>query len=105
MALHGENVLNPRLLVQLYHWQRLGTLAKAQGRARGLWGMPPPASSLVPPVYLQWLMKNRRRYPATLTIRVGPVKGTKPYAIKDRPTLPTHVERCSKDAHLDDMER
>ena len=105
VAMHGENILNPRLLVQLYHWQRLGPVATMQARARGIASLSPPASSLVPPVYLQWLMKNRVRYPSTLTLRVGPCRRTNAYQIRDRPTLPTHIERANKDAHLDDMER
>ena len=65
--------LDRRVSLQLFKWQALGPVALAQAVARGLAPLPAPAASPVPLVYLQWLLRARRYYPATLTIRVGPV--------------------------------
>ena len=65
--------MDRRVSLQLFRWQELGPVALAQAIARGLAPLPAPAASPAPLVYLQWLLRARRCYPATLTLRVGPV--------------------------------
>jgi hypothetical protein len=98
--------VNKRLTLQLFKWrQGIDPIAIAQARHRGILPLSPPATSQVPAVYLQWYLRNRKSYPVTLALRIGPISKPRIQRVDYRPTNCFQIERSSKtkDEHLMDV--
>jgi len=92
-----------RLTLQLFHWnQNIDPIALTQAKHRGILPLTPPARSKVPSVYLQWYMRQRRVYPVTLALRIGPISRPRSQTVEHRPTNCMQVEigHKTKEQHL-----
>eukprot|EP00903_Cladosiphon_okamuranus_P011632 g10941.t1 len=78
--------------LQLFKHQPLSVLAKWQARQRGFPRLSPPVAPEVPDVFLQFLLVNRTRYPATLAVSVGPTPRLRPVRVARRPMAPHERE-------------
>ena len=114
-----QATLNRPLRLQLYKFKPLSTLARKQvsralasSRARAaracscrpppaarpqahLWAIdspPPPVTSNVPAVFVQFLHWRRQRYPSTLAVKLAPVRCPAPIKVPRRPRVPTERE-------------
>ncbi|CAM9288099.1 unnamed protein product [Ascophyllum nodosum] len=67
--------------------------ARWQARQRGFPRLAPPAAVEIPDVFLQFLLLERKRYPATLTVAIGPSARPTPVWVTRRPKAPHERER------------
>ncbi|KAJ1451217.1 WD40-repeat-containing domain protein [Pelagophyceae sp. CCMP2097] len=92
LAADGDGGTRLSLRLQLYAHEPLSRYAARQARGWGLATPPPPASTAVPAVYLQFLRAKRRRYPSTLLVRVDPMQRPEVALVERRPRGPTERE-------------
>ena len=83
--------------------RRARALARARAHAAAaaarpqahLWAIdspPPPVTSNVPAVFVQFLHWRRQRYPSTLAVKLAPVRCPAPIKVPRRPRVPTERE-------------
>lgn len=102
----GADSVNKRLTLQLFKWRHnIDLVSLAQAKHRGILPMSAPCSSPVPAVYLQWYLRQRKSYPVTLALRIGPISRPRVQKVNFRPNncFQLEIGNKSKEEHLSEL--
>lgn len=105
-AYDEADTVNKRLTLQLFKWRHsIDYVALAQAKHRGILPLSAPASSPVPAVYLQWYLRQRKAYPVTLALRIGPISRPRVQKVNYRPNncFQFEIGNKNKEEHLSDL--